>query len=269
MNSRRNQIGFSQRMRLEWLEHTANLVLAGNDKAAVSHALQDLLKDKVSVSSRAERGNREKIITILMKVWLTTPAELESLRVAGLELLVRFPQRDHLAVHWGMIMAVYPFWSDIATQVGRLLRLQGVAAAAHIQRRVREQFGERETVSRAARRILRTYLDWGVLQETGTMGIYCAAPSLAIEDSKFIAWLIEASLHARANGLASLKDVVDSPSLFPLHLKPVHAETILAASSRLNILRYGMDDDLVMLCKHKEATAEKEVDNELPFHLSR
>jgi hypothetical protein len=87
----------------------------------------------------------------------------------------------HLAIHRGMTMAVYPFWSDIATQVGRLLRLQGVAAAAHIQRRVREQFGERETVSRAARRILLSYLNWGVLQETGTMGIYCAAPSLAIE----------------------------------------------------------------------------------------
>jgi hypothetical protein len=60
---------------------------------------------------------------------------------------------------------------------------------------------------------------------------------------------------------------VDSPSLVPFHLRPVHAETILAACSRLNILRHGMDDDLVMLCKHKEATAEKEVDNELPFRL--
>ena len=71
-------------------------------------------------------------------------------------------------------MAVYPFWSGVATQVGRLLRLQGSAAAAHVQRRVREQYGERETVSRAARRVLRSYLDWGVLQETGKKGIYSA-----------------------------------------------------------------------------------------------
>ncbi len=75
MTRRTDQIGFSQRVRLEWLEQTANLVLAGNDKAAVNDALQELLKDKVSVGGQAERGNREKIITILLKTWLTVPAD--------------------------------------------------------------------------------------------------------------------------------------------------------------------------------------------------
>ena len=249
MTRRTDQVGFSQRVRLEWLEQTASFVLAGNDKAAVGDALQELLKDKVSVGGQAERGNREKIITILMKVWLTIPAELESLRVGGLELLQCVPRRDHLAVHWGMVMAVYPFWSAVATQVGRLLRLQGSAAAARVQRRVREQYGERETVSRAARRVLRSYLDWGVLQETGEKGIYRAGPSLAVEDSRLIAWLVEASLHARANGSAPLKDLLDSPSLFPFRLKAMHAESLLAASSKIDILRHGLDDDLVMLRK--------------------
>ena len=72
-------------------------------------------------------------------------------------------------------MAVYPFWSSVATQVGRLLRLQGSAAAAQVQRRIREQYGERETVARRARYVLRSYLDWGVLQETGAPGVYRAA----------------------------------------------------------------------------------------------
>jgi hypothetical protein len=51
MTRRIDQIGFSQRIRLEWFEQTANLVLAGNDKAAVNDTLQALLKDKVSVGS--------------------------------------------------------------------------------------------------------------------------------------------------------------------------------------------------------------------------
>jgi hypothetical protein len=246
---RRGQVGFSQRVRLEWLEQIANLVLAGNDKAAVNDALQELLEDKVSIGGQAERGNREKIITILLKTWLTVPPELESLRVEGLELLKRVPRRDHLAIHWGMVMAVYPFWSGVAIQVGRLLRLQGSAAAAHVQRRVREQYGERETVSRAARRVLRSYLDWGVLQETGTKGIYTAGTTLAVDDSRLIAWLAEASLHARANGSAPLKDLIDSPNFFPFRIKPIHAESLVAASSRLDILRHGLDDDLVMLRK--------------------
>lgn len=253
MRRRAEEIGFSQRIRLEWFERTANLILAGAEKAAINSGLQEFLKDKVSIGGDAERGNREKIITILMKVWLTVPAELESLLVGGLELLKRVPRRDHMAVHWGMVMAVYPFWSGVATQVGRLLRLQGSAAATHVQRRVREQYGERETVSRAARRVLRSYLDWGVLQESGEKGIYSAGPSLAVEDSRLIAWLVEASLHARANGSASLKDLLDSPSLFPFRLKPMHAESLLAASSKIDILRHGLDDDLVMLRKQLPA----------------
>ena len=144
-------------------------------------------------------------------------------------------------------MAVYPFWSGVAVQVGRLLRLQGSAAAAHVQRRVREQYGERETVSRAARRVLRSYLDWGVLQESGAKGIYTAGTALAVDDCRLIAWLAEASLHTRTNGAAPLRDLIDSPNFFPFRIKPVSADSLLAASSRLDIHCHGLDDNLVML----------------------
>lgn len=246
MNRRTHQIGFSMRVRLEWLEQTANLVLAGNDKAAVNDALQELLKDKVSVGGQAERGNREKIITILLKVWLNSPPDLESLRIAGLELLKRLQRTDRMAVHWGMVTAVYPFWVDVATQVGRLLRLQGSAAAPHVQRRVRERYGERETVSRAARRVLRSYLDWGVLGESDKKGIYNPGALLVIDDSRLIAWLVEACLHTRTNGSAPLKDLIESPSLFPFRLKLISAGSLLAASANLDILRHGLDEELVM-----------------------
>lgn len=254
MTRRTDQIGFSQRVRLEWLEQTANLILAGNNKAAVNDALQELLKDKVSVGGNSKGSNRNKIISILRTVWVNPPEELVSLRDDGLNFLssqsaALSPHHLSVAIHWGMAMAVYPFWSGVATQTGRLLRLQGSAAAAHVQRRVREQYGERETVSRAARRVLRSYLDWGVLQETGAKGIYSAGTTLAVEDSRLIAWLAEASLHARANGSAPLKDLIDSPSLFPFRIKPVHAESLMAVSSRLDLLRHGLDNDLVLLRK--------------------
>jgi hypothetical protein len=249
MTRRIGQIGFSQRVRLEWLEQTANLILAGNEKAEVNEALQDLLKDQVSIGGQAERGNREKIITILLKKWLKIPNELDLFRLEGLEFLKRIPRRDHLAIHWGMVMAVYPFWSGVAIQTGRLLRLQGTAAVAHIQRRVREQYGERETVSRATRRILRSYLDWGVLQKTVTKGIYSAGATLNVDDSRLIAWLAEAALHAKANGAAPLKDLLGSPNFFPFQIKPISAESLVAESSRLDLLRHGLDDNLIMLRK--------------------
>lgn len=243
------QIGLDRLVRLSWLEKVSSLVLAGNDSASIKSILQSELQGAFRSSNTDVRGSIDKTITILLKIWLTVPSELASLRVDGLELLKRLPQHDHLAIHWGMVMAVYPFWSGVATQVGRLLRLQGSVTAAQVQRRVREQYGERETVSRRARYAIRSYLDWGVLQETGAKGIYSARAALAVEDFRLIAWLVEASLHARANGSAPLKDLIDSPSFFPFRIKPVHAESLVTASSRLDILHHGLDDDLVLLRK--------------------
>jgi hypothetical protein len=249
VSNRKNAIGFSQRVRLEWLERTANLVLAGNDRSSINEALQGLLEDKVSVGGLAKRGNREKIITILLKVWLAAPPELEDLRGRGLDLLQRMPRQDHIAVHWGMIMAVYPFWSAVARQVGRLLRLQGTAAAAHVQRRVREEYGERDTVSRAARRILRTYLDWGVLQDTSEKGVYSAGSTVAIGDDRLIVWLVEAYLQSQNGGSAPIREVLDNPSLFPFRIKPITGEKMASLSPNLDMLRHGLDDELVMLKK--------------------
>lgn len=247
MTRRADQIGISQRVRLEWLEKTANLILAGNEKTTVKDALEELLQDKISIGSHAERGNREKTITILLKTWSAAPKELEHLRTEGLELLRSVPRCDHMVIHWGMLMAVYPFWSYVAAQTGRLLRLQGSAAVHQVQRRVRERYGERDTVSRATRRVLRSYYDWGVLQITDLKGVYSADTLLTIDNIRLIAWLVEASLQTRESSSASLKDLLDNPSLFPFRIKPVSDVSILASSSSLDLLQQGLDDNLVLL----------------------
>lgn len=208
----------------------------------------------MSIGGETQRGNREKIITILLKVWLNVPPELNALRVDGLELLKRLPRTDRIAVHWGMAMAVYPFWGAVAAHVGRLLRLQGTAAAAQVQRRLREHYGERDTVSRAARRVLRSFVDWGVLKETAEKGVYGQGVSRAIDHPQLIAWLVEAFLHAHPNGSVALRTVLDSTSLFPFRLSPMSADHLVAVSGRLDVLRHGLDQDLIMLRKVSTST---------------
>jgi len=257
MNGRASQIGFSQRIRLEWLEQTANLVLAGNDKPAVNDSLQELLKDKVSIGGKAIRGNREKIITILMKIWFTVPRGLEALRDEGLQIHQGLPRKKRIAVHWGMALAAYPFWGAVAAHTGRLLRLQGTATATHVQRRVKEQYGERETAHRAARRVLRSFIDWNVLNETDKKGVYAQGNRYSIQDLRLIAWLVEASLHARTNGSAAIKDLLGAPSIFPLRLAQIFPDELVSLSPRLDILRHGLDQDLVILREQGRATGKR------------
>jgi len=222
-------------------------MLDGNDRKAIKAALQHDLQDFFQSPTTVERGSLDKTMTILMKVWFAVPTELEPLHAQGLELMKRLPSQEHLPLHWGMMMAAYPFWAAVAIQTGRLLKLQANVAAAHIQRRVREQYGERQTVSRATQRVLRSYVDWGVLTETSKKGIYGAGVPIKIDDVPLIAFLVEASLNARANGSAPLRDLLNSPSLFPFQIKPIHAEQLVAASPRLELLRHGLDDELIML----------------------
>jgi len=151
-----------------------------------------------------------------------------------------------VAVHWGMTMAVYPFFSAVAEIVGRLVRLQGTCAAAHVQRRVCEQLGERETVARAARRILRCFVDWGVMQETQKKGVYQAAPVRAVLDKQLAAWLTEATLIASGSDTSALKTLAQTPALFPFSLVPLYAAD-LECHDRLELFRQSLDEDMVAL----------------------
>jgi len=58
---------------------------------------------------------------------------------------------------------------------------------------------------REPRRVLRCFVDWGVLQDTSEKGVYQSAPIQLIEDKKLAAWLIEAALVASDSDSGALR----------------------------------------------------------------
>jgi hypothetical protein len=242
-------VGFSQRLQLAWLEHTAALVLAGHTRDHIVTTLQALLRHELSVGGTAQRGNREKAITMLLQIWVATPRHLRPFRDEGLAHVQRLPVDDRIAVHWGMAMAVYPFFGAVAEAVGRLVRLQGTCAAAHVQRRIREQLGERETVARAVRRTLRCFVDWSTLLETGERGVYQAAPARPVQDKKLAVWLTEAALLTSRVHTGVLTALAQAPALFPFHLASPYAVD-LAGHSRLESFCHGLNEDIVRFRDH-------------------
>lgn len=257
INSRYQQIGLDRRIRLDWLELTTNLVLAGNHKSDVKIHLQDKLNDQLPSRENVVHGIRYKTITVLMKVWINVPKGLEILRDTGLDLLRTLPKDNHIAVHWGMIMAVYPFWSEVAAQTGRLLSLQGGVAPVHVQRRIRERYGERETVSTATYRLIRSFVDWGVLVKSSEKRIYSRGLSLALDEPKLISWLIEASLHACSEGKATVGSLLNNKSLFPFQLPPFSENNLIDISSRLEVHRNSSGDNLIILRTINESDLPK------------
>lgn len=277
-------VGLSQRIRLEWLDKAAELAHAGRDRTHARSALAEMLAEKVSVGGTSPRSNREKTVTVLTRIWCGPSPRLVPLRNAGLRLLdgigpagatesagvtesaevtasagATEPQAttepadtteptSRLAVHWGMTMAAYPFWNAVAAQVGRLLRLQGVATTAQVNRRVREQYGERPTVTRATRRIVRSFVDWGVLADTETRGQYVAGKPCPVRTPALVAWLAEAALHVREDEpSAPVQELLGQPGLFPFRLSYMTARSLAAESPRLDVTHQGLDTEVVIL----------------------
>ena len=239
-------IGFNRRVDLEWLGYTVGLVTGGHDESQIHEELSEYLSSKLSISSTAKRGSREKTITLLLKTWVRVWPEIKPLRDDGLELLEALPKSQHLPVHWGMTMAAYPFWGEVAAVTGRLLRLQGSAAAIQIQRRVREIYGERETAYRSARYVVSAFHQWGALKEEGDKGVYMPNAPVRVTDARLIGWLMEAYLLSGKESRATPKSIVESPAFFPFNLQ-IGAGSAATENPRLEVDRHGLDEDLVSL----------------------
>lgn len=246
-STRHTHIGLDRLVRLRWLERTAYLMLAGNHDASIKQVLQEELKDAFRSANTQVRGSLDKTITVLLKIWVRPPADLSGLHRDGLKLLARLPREEHVAVHWGMIMAAYPFWGAVAGQVGRLLRLQGDVATRQVQRRLREQYGERETVSRRVRYVLRSFVEWGVLQETGMQGVYKPGNIYRVTRQELTAWMAEAVLHAHPRRVLPIDALFTSTTLFPFAFGFMTGQQLTELSPRLEVLRHGLDEELVLL----------------------
>ena len=248
MGSHRREIGFSsQKIRYEWVDRAARLCMAGIDEKETSAEILAMLAPILSDSGATRRTSRDKVFSILRRIWISPRPRLVALRDSGISLLQELPRDLHVVVHWGMVMASYPFWADVASEAGRLLRLQETFTAPQVRRRLKEKYGDREIVERATRTVLRSFIDWEVLKETGRKGAYSRGKKVTVEDHRLISWLVEAWLHSSNNGSAPLDAVWDSPSLFPFELKRIPGDLIAKGSKRLELLRCGLDHELVTI----------------------
>lgn len=256
MSDRRRMIGYNRTVRLRWLDETVDLFLADMPDADICEALRDRLKDELSVGSTAPRGSREKTITILMKTWVRVPPALRDLRDDGVQLLHGVRRSDRLPLHWGMTMAVYPFWRVVADVTGRLFRLQGSATPMQVQRRVKELFGEREAVARSARYVLRAFADWGMIVDSARKGEYSPSTLFPVANPKVATWLLETAVISAPEGVSDFKGLVNGPCLFPFQIGRIAPE-LLAASGRLEVVRHGLEETIVRVRKPLKTSPER------------
>src|SRR5699024_9959518 len=157
MSKRHEKLGIKQTIRLEWLQKTTRLMLAGLDAQNIRQELHEFLSCKKGSGANSIRsGNtRTFVVNNLMNIWVRPEPELVAFRDAALALL-REDSSQLLAIHWGMISAAYPFWFNVALHTGRLFALQDQVTQSQIFARLKEQYGDREVVARNTRYVVRS-----------------------------------------------------------------------------------------------------------------
>lgn len=202
------RIGFDRFIALEWAT-TALKVRAGIAR------LEDLeaLLDATGLGGAA----RTKTRTVLNRLWLEPRVELVDYADRGAAIFKAHPDVPITAVHWGMAVAAYPFFGNVAELIGRLSALQGDCASAEIHRRMSEIYGEREGTYRMTNMVIQSQASWGAVERADKSKRVSRLAAVVVENDELTAWLIEAVLRYAGKPLA-ISSLQLQPVLFPFSL---------------------------------------------------
>jgi len=188
------EIAFRRKVRAVWLDQ--GMALAAQDLP-----WQDA-KPALAEAVAAENPGAEtirKVLEHVRRIWFEPPDNCIALRSAALSLFrASGSPATRTLLNWGMAIAAYPFVGSVGEALGRLLKLQHEAHRADIQRRLREQHGDRDFVSRITRYDVSSFLDWGVIAETKRAGVYLPGKQVQPRKAEQLAWLADGGDARRA-----------------------------------------------------------------------
>jgi hypothetical protein len=250
VSKRHDSLGIKQVIRPEWMEKTVNLWLAGFPPKEIRQELDDYLSSRKQSGGIGARGAKTypMAIGILMRSLVTPSAELVGFsNEVKLLLKESITEPERKALYWGSISAAYPFWFNVARQIGRLLNLQDQITKKQIIQRLKEQYGDRQTVSRVARYVIRSFVAWGVLHDTATKGCYEKGEIFAIDNMRTVGLLLEGALHTIPDGKSAINNLYDNPGFYMFDIPRMTGDFVAQANSRIEVMRFGLDDEILKL----------------------
>lgn len=248
IGKRHQAIGIKQTIRFEWMQKVANLQLAGLNAKMIRQELHEFLAESEGSGSGRKRSDQTRsfVITNLMKIWVSPEPDLIEFRDASLAFLRENPSLA-LAVHWAMSSAVYPFWFNVARQTGRLLSMQDQVAQSQIIVRLKEQYGDRQTVSRTTQFVIRSFVAWGVLKDSKTKGCYEKSTLKNIGNPNLSIMMIESALLVTPEGSGALVPLLNNPAFFPFRVPVITGDFVSKNSQRIDVARFGLEDEMLKL----------------------
>lgn len=203
-------ISFNRRLSAAWLKEGMRLRAEGVGGDDWVNEMRIVVSADVSGRDSIQKSLR------YLRHALIEPGEMEPLRADAIQLFhgARDPDKDRVLA-WGLASACYPFLHEVASTIGRMLRVQPEMKLEQLLRKLTESFGEKETVRRSGRYSLGLIQDLGFVRRTTKAGCYTATPTVNVIDPKLASWLIRAWFFAvQSTGPMDRIALANHPSLF-------------------------------------------------------
>lgn len=243
-----NKIGIKQTVQRVWMDKTVHMLLAGMSEKEIRMELDQYLSNQKQSGGEGKReGVTYRMAIGLLASWFSPAAHLIAFRDDALALARHTNETAWLPLHWAVMSASYPFWYYVAKQTGRLFNLQDMITQPQVFQRLKEQYGDRETVARNARYTIRSFRAWGAVTDTQAKGCYEKGVRFAVDDISVIGLLYESILYCHAERKLSLGLLQANPALFAFAVANASGEMLVRANNRLLVNRFGLDDEQIVI----------------------
>lgn len=198
-------IGFDRYVDIDWCRSALD--------AAATESPIEVVRDQVAMMLPGIESQR-KTIDVLKRLSTKPFEHLADFIGRGIAIYKRLGQDIVLPLVWGASIASYPFFGKTSETTGRLLALQGDCSIKELQRRIAEQYGDRSGIERAVTRVLQTQVSWQSIERDESAKRITKLPTILINDSELIAWLIESVGHYTGKPIP-MASIQSLPVLYP------------------------------------------------------
>ncbi|ODR87376.1 hypothetical protein [Shewanella xiamenensis] len=231
-------IGFNRHLEMNWLTQTAIWAAGGFDGVELKKHIDSLLAP--SFSSQVAM---DKTRNLLFGIWSSqSKASPQSFHDEACKLLLSHSEQS-LVLHWGLLIARYPFFYSVVSQLGRMARHDRAFVYGQLEQRVADEYGDTSTIKRSMQFVIRTLTNLGLISNAKT-GVYQLSKPITVTSPVLVAWLAQAIILANDDRSRSLERLNSDPAVFPFDL--LFSENSLSQSACLE-LHHQASDTVVFL----------------------
>jgi hypothetical protein len=198
-------------LNLDLLDVALRVATEHGDAPDARQLLTVALRDFVT-PQEAENKTRK----VLTRVWVVPPTNAQAMIRWGVE--HQHEVTDRRALHFGALLATFPFFGSVAAAAGRQIHLDGAADRRSVRAFARSTFGEREFVDAGASKSLATMRNLGVL-EGPRDGPYRVSSRLLVPPA-FSSWFLHALVLSRQAESVQVAELSRAFELTALDVEP-------------------------------------------------